>query len=169
MKIMKDDRYKNLRRLAVNPLLLTIIAIVHRTRAVLPKERHKLYEECLKVMIELWNVANRKIDVGFSVADSLDLLAEIAVFLMKENRRELEPAEMDTLLPPRIENQPREFFIKEMVLKAGRTRAEILIGMSSPTSLGIDMARSINLTVLGFARQGRFNVYSGAERVTDGR
>ena len=56
----------------------------------------------------------------------------------------------------------------EMVLKAGRTRAEVLIGMSSPTSLGIEMARRIDLTVLGFARQGRFNVYSGADRVSEG-
>jgi FdhD protein len=57
----------------------------------------------------------------------------------------------------------------EMVLKAGRTRAEVLIGMSSPTSLGVELANRINLTALGFARQGRFNVYSGVERVTDGR
>jgi FdhD protein len=55
----------------------------------------------------------------------------------------------------------------EMVLKAGRTRAELLIGMSSPTSLGIEMARRMNLTVLGFARQGRFNVYNGVDRVTE--
>jgi FdhD protein len=53
----------------------------------------------------------------------------------------------------------------EMVLKAGRTCAQVLIGMSSPTSLGIELASHINLTVVGFARQGRFNVYTGADRV----
>ncbi|MCI0471680.1 MAG: NACHT domain-containing protein, partial [Candidatus Aminicenantes bacterium] len=119
MSIIKDDKYENLRRLAVNPLLLTIIAIVHRTRAVLPRERHKLYEECLKVMIELWNVANKKLQVGFSVENSLAHLAGIAVFVMKENRREAEPQEIDNLLPQRIEDHPRKTFIDEMVLKAG--------------------------------------------------
>ncbi|UCH95515.1 MAG: NACHT domain-containing protein [Candidatus Aminicenantes bacterium] len=69
--VMKDDRYENIRELAVNPLLLNIIAIVHRTRAILPRDRHKLYEECLKVMIELWNLANRKIDINFSLKKSL--------------------------------------------------------------------------------------------------
>jgi FdhD protein len=55
----------------------------------------------------------------------------------------------------------------EMVLKVGRTRAEVVIGMSSPTSLAVELANRINLTALGFARQGRFNIYSGAERVTN--
>ncbi|MCP5054074.1 MAG: NACHT domain-containing protein, partial [bacterium] len=119
MNTIKDESYENLRQLAVNPLLLTIIAIVHRTRAVLPKERHKLYEECLKVMIELWNVANRKIEVSFSIENSMDNLSKLAVALMKENRRELERREIDTLLPGAIENHPLDVFLEEMVLKAG--------------------------------------------------
>jgi DNA replication protein DnaC len=119
MNIIKEKSYKNLRQLAVNPLLLTIIAIVHRTRAVLPKERHKLYEECLKVMIELWNVANKKLDISFSVENSMDNLSKIAVLLMKENRREVEISEIKTLLPPEIETYPLDFFLKEMLLKAG--------------------------------------------------
>jgi hypothetical protein len=119
MNIIKSSNYQNLRQLAVNPLLLTIIAIVHRTRAVLPKERHKLYEECLRVMIELWNVANKKLDVSFSVENSMDNLSRIAFHLMKENRREVKPAIIKTLLPQEIENHPRDIFLNEMVLKAG--------------------------------------------------
>lgn len=119
MNIIKNKSYEKLRQLAVNPLLLTIIAIVHRTRAVLPKERHKLYEECLKVMIELWNVANKKLDISFSVENSINNLSKIAVSLMKENRREVELAEIETLLPQEIEGQSLNFFLKEMVLKAG--------------------------------------------------
>jgi GTPase SAR1 family protein len=119
MNIIKDESYENLRHLAVNPLLLTIIAIAHRTRAVMPKERHKLYEECLKVMIELWNVANKKLDIGFSVENSMDNLSKIAVFIMKENRREIELSEIKTILPKDIEGKPLDFFLKEMVLKTG--------------------------------------------------
>jgi len=119
MNIIKDKNYEKLRQLAVNPLLLTIIAIVHRTRAVLPKERHKLYEECLKVMIELWNVANKKLDKSFSVDNSINNLSKIAVLMMIENRREVELSVIETLLPHKIENQSLNFFLKEMVLKAG--------------------------------------------------
>lgn len=119
MAIIKSGGYENLRQLAVNPLLLTIIAIVHRTRAVLPKERHKLYEECLKVMIELWNVANKRLNVSFSVENSMDNLSRLAVFLMKENRREMTLSEIKGLLDGDIEGKPLDFFLKEMVLKAG--------------------------------------------------
>jgi FdhD protein len=57
----------------------------------------------------------------------------------------------------------------EMVLKAARTKAEVLIGMSSPTSLGVELASRVNLTLVGFARQGRFNIYTGVDRVAGGR
>jgi hypothetical protein len=119
IKIMKDDRYENIRELAVNPLLLNIIAIVHRTRAILPRDRHKLYEECLKVMIELWNLANRKIDISFSSDNSMSHLSKIAVRLMESGRREMDKKEIEACLPSTIEGRTQEFFLKEMVLKAG--------------------------------------------------
>jgi FdhD protein len=53
----------------------------------------------------------------------------------------------------------------EMVQKVGRTRAELVIGMSSPTSLGVELAKKIGVTVVGFASQCHFNVYSGFERI----
>jgi FdhD protein len=53
----------------------------------------------------------------------------------------------------------------EMVQKVGRTGAEVLIGMSSPTLLGVELAKTIDLTVIGFATQCRFNVYSGFGRM----
>jgi energy-coupling factor transporter ATP-binding protein EcfA2 len=119
MVIIKNDRYKNIRELAVNPLLLNIIAIVHRTRAILPRDRHKLYEECLKVMIELWNLANRKIDISFSSDNSMSLLSKIALRLMESGRREMDKKEIEECLPLTIEGRTQEFFLKEMVLKAG--------------------------------------------------
>lgn len=112
--------HDKLKELAVNPLLLTIIAIVHRTRAVLPKERHKLYEECLKVMIELWNLANRKLDISFSYDNSMAHLSKTAVLLMKSERREMDKKEIeDCCLPLEIEGHSRDTFLKEMVVKAG--------------------------------------------------
>jgi hypothetical protein len=119
MRIIKDDAYTKLRELAVNPLLLTIIAIVHRTRAHLPKERHKLYDECLKVMIELWNVANKGLDVSFPVDTCLHHLSRLAVYLMEHNRREIERHEITELLPAEVEGKDLDFFLGQMVLRAG--------------------------------------------------
>jgi len=48
---------EHLQRLAVNPLLLQIIALVHRDRGTLPQRRVELYEECTNVLLEKWDMA----------------------------------------------------------------------------------------------------------------
>jgi FdhD protein len=53
----------------------------------------------------------------------------------------------------------------EIVQKAGRSGAQILIGISSATTLAIDLAKKIGLTLIGFARNGSGDVYSGVERI----
>ncbi len=56
-----------IRALAVNPLLLSIIALVHRYRATLPKRRVDLYAECVDVLLGHWDTAKGllgKLDAG---------------------------------------------------------------------------------------------------------
>ncbi len=50
--IMDEPRIKTL---GVNPLLLTIIALVHRIEAELPHERVKLYDKCVTALVETWD------------------------------------------------------------------------------------------------------------------
>jgi len=56
----------------------------------------------------------------------------------------------------------------EMVQKTGRIGAQILVGISIATSLAIDLAERINLTLIGFARKERGNIYTGSQRVVAG-
>lgn len=53
----------------------------------------------------------------------------------------------------------------EMLQKAARLDAPILISRTSPSSLSIEMAQRYGITLIGYARKHRFNVYSHAERV----
>jgi energy-coupling factor transporter ATP-binding protein EcfA2 len=46
-----------IRRLAANPMLLSIIAVVHRSLAALPKERSKLYSQCSRILLEQWDIS----------------------------------------------------------------------------------------------------------------
>ncbi len=53
----------------------------------------------------------------------------------------------------------------ELVQKAAVAGAPILVGVGAPTSLAIELAADRGLTLAGFARRGKVNVYTGAERV----
>ena len=53
----------------------------------------------------------------------------------------------------------------EMLQKAARLQAPILISRTSPSSLSIEMAERYGITLIGYARRHRFNVYSNSQRV----
>jgi len=53
----------------------------------------------------------------------------------------------------------------EMLQKAARLKAPILISRTSPSSLSIEMAERYGITLIGYARRDRFNVYSNSHRI----
>jgi FdhD protein len=55
----------------------------------------------------------------------------------------------------------------ELVQKAALAGVPILVGVGAPTSLAVALAADRGMTLAGFARGDRVNVYSGAERVRE--
>lgn len=64
-----------------------------------------------------------------------------------------------------------------LLLVSGRTSYEIMqkalaaglpmvCGVSAPSSLAVDLAREFGLTLVGFLRGERFNIYAGPDRIT---
>jgi FdhD protein len=53
----------------------------------------------------------------------------------------------------------------EMLQKAARIQAPILVSRTSPSSLSIEMAERYGITLIGYARRDRFNVYSNSQRI----
>ena len=53
----------------------------------------------------------------------------------------------------------------EMVYKAAAAGIELLAAVSAPTTLAVDLAERCGLTLVGFARPGRHNVYTFPARI----
>ena len=53
----------------------------------------------------------------------------------------------------------------EMIQKAGRMGASMVISRTSPTSLSIRMAERLSITLIGYARHERFTIYAHPERI----
>ena len=53
----------------------------------------------------------------------------------------------------------------ELVQKAAVAGAPVLVGVGAPSSLAVSLAADQGMTLAGFARRGKVNVYTGPERV----
>lgn len=90
-------------QLVKNPLLLTIIAIlqVNKDHLIGPMEQHELYEECLKLLIEL-KERTKSFPWGISLEETVKkcftYLSQIAFFLVMNNCSEIEKSKIREII-----------------------------------------------------------------------
>jgi FdhD protein len=54
----------------------------------------------------------------------------------------------------------------EILLKVARRNIPIIVSKSAPTNLGVRLAGNLGVTLIGFVRGKRMNVYTHAGRIT---
>lgn len=79
----------DLHALTVNPLLLTMVCMVHRFQGALPGSRSQLYEEICQVLLERWR-QGRDIPDNLKAEQKLAVLRPLALRYMEMHVRELD-------------------------------------------------------------------------------
>ncbi|MBN1954260.1 MAG: NACHT domain-containing protein [Anaerolineae bacterium] len=95
---------ERIRDLAINPLMLTVIALVHRDRVKLPDRRAELYDEAVNVLLGKWDEARGVHETvvlegrPFDANDKQLLLQTTALWMQERQQKEIEAADLRRLL-----------------------------------------------------------------------
>jgi formylglycine-generating enzyme required for sulfatase activity/energy-coupling factor transporter ATP-binding protein EcfA2 len=102
------DDNPRLRELAINPLMLTVIALVHRERVKLPDRRAELYAEAADVLLGKWDEAKGYQEIAvlpdrpFELADKRQLLQRLALYMHAGQQKEIAAEDLRRWLAERF-------------------------------------------------------------------
>ncbi|WP_168163478.1 GUN4 domain-containing protein [Calothrix sp. 336/3] len=97
---------RSLVAMAVNPLLLKMIATVHRRGNVLPGKRVELYKDICQILLEKRQRAKNIID-GLTASQKQSILQEIALQLMLARKRDFTLNEAETWISQQLTTLPK--------------------------------------------------------------
>lgn len=100
--LSRIDRSSDIAKLSVNPLLLTLIANVHRFRSSLPGRRVELYNEIFEVFLGRRQEA-RGVQMDLTPAQRKLVLQSLAWHLMQARKREIMSQEAAEWIRPQLE------------------------------------------------------------------
>ena len=131
-KLQADDLIKHIRdsaplvAMAVNPLLLTMIATVHRRGSALPGKRVELYKEICQVLLEKRQRAKGLAD-KLTATQKQSVLQGLALELMVRKTRSFVLAEVEDLLRQRLRLVVKDEASPENFLKKMREESGLLV------------------------------------------
>jgi len=98
------DHNDRVRELAINPLMLTVIALIHRDRVKLPDRRAELYQEAVDVLLGKWDEARGVQeslilnDRPFDISDRRLVLQQVALTMHESAVKEIDAGPLRELL-----------------------------------------------------------------------
>jgi formylglycine-generating enzyme required for sulfatase activity/predicted phosphodiesterase len=97
MELLQQSEYRigRLRELPANPLMLTILCVVHHQDRNLPRRRADLYARCVRVLVEHWRKEMRDLQQvsGYDPEAAEGVLSSVAWWLHGEESRKVQSIE----------------------------------------------------------------------------
>jgi predicted NACHT family NTPase len=131
-KEQADDLIKRIRNsnsliaMAVNPLLLTMIAVVHRRGNALPGKRVELYKEICQVLLEKRQTA-KGLPNPLTAAQKQAVLQVLALTLMRHNVRSFKLSQVHALLQKQLMKMSADALTPEEFVKHVKNISGLLI------------------------------------------
>ena len=113
--IAEIEQNPDLGEMASNPLLLTMIATVHRYRSALPRSQVELYREICQVLLEKRQRAKGIPDV-LSADQKQSILQPLALALTQQNSLKFTAADVHSLLASKLATLPNNPYTPETFL-----------------------------------------------------
>lgn len=95
---------QSLLRLAVNPLLLTMLLVVKHGAGRLPADRATLYERAVEVLLDTWNIEGHE---RLQLKEAVPQLAYVAFQMMRASKQTATQSELLALLQEARERMPQ--------------------------------------------------------------
>lgn len=105
-------------KIARTPLILSLITLVHYMRQTeLPKGRAKLYERCLDILLEEWDLEDKRMDLENrpSLGEKMAVLKKIAFHFSEKEILEMDMEELENLISPLIPNFEKKIEAKDLL------------------------------------------------------
>jgi len=126
--ITSSDQLRNLSR---NPLILQMIALVHRNRGTLPQRRVELYKECVNVFLEKWDMA-KGLNILLTAREARVVLQALALwFHQREGRRSAPVKEFMELIRSSLDQIGKSNIDPKEFIHNIRDRSGIFTGYSA--------------------------------------
>jgi energy-coupling factor transporter ATP-binding protein EcfA2 len=125
-RIQNSQNSRAIAAMAINPLLLTMIATVHRRGNVLPGKRVELYKEICQILLEKRQRAKNIPDV-LTASQKQSVLQELALQLMQKKVREFNLAEGVGYIQQQLTTLPQHFANAEAFIKHIRDDCGLLV------------------------------------------
>jgi len=119
-------------KLATNPLMLQLIALVHYDFKTVPDRRVELYEKCTDLLLQKWDEA-KGLKTLLSAKEARQVLQPLALWMHSvENRRQAAEKEVLAQITPHIQ-QVKPGVAPEKFLTSIRDRSGVFVGYGTET------------------------------------